>query len=209
MGRRISKLSDLPRWRLYSSALFIGSAIAFGVPTSRTLVAARQKKEFATDGLFAYCRHPMYATQLPLGITSILMTIDQIPNRMLPIVCLLTTMFLMLQVNELMLDSEEALLREEFGQRWDVYCANTPRWPFMQPDGDPALSLDPRKRMGALAKELNAWKAGYRDQHGRDATKVDVMADVRMAALHAEYTQLRRQEQGGEGPRVPVGAASA
>ncbi len=79
----------------------------------------RDDHELVTEGLYRHIRHPMYASFWLWGIAQALL----VPNWVAGLAGLVSVALLY----ALRVGKEEAMLRKHFGQRYDAYCARTPR----------------------------------------------------------------------------------
>lgn len=79
----------------------------------------REGHQLVTGGVYAYVRHPMYASFLLWGLTQALL----IPNWIAGLAGLVAVMALY-AVRQ---SREEAMMREMFGAEYDAYCARTRR----------------------------------------------------------------------------------
>ena len=79
----------------------------------------REGHQLVTGGVYAYVRHPMYASFLLWGITQALL----IPNWIAGLAGLVAVLCLY-AVRQ---SREEAMMRDTFGAEYDAYCARTKR----------------------------------------------------------------------------------
>jgi protein-S-isoprenylcysteine O-methyltransferase Ste14 len=79
----------------------------------------REGHQLVTGGVYAYVRHPMYASFLLWGVTQALL----IPNWIAGLAGLVAV----LALYAVRQSREEAMMRETFGAEYDTYCARTKR----------------------------------------------------------------------------------
>ncbi|MFQ5833216.1 MAG: methyltransferase family protein [Candidatus Thorarchaeota archaeon] len=116
-------------WLVHWSSFIIGGLLAsfglfFFLWAGRTLNRHQssfweQPNTFAVEGPYQYTRNPQYVGLILFGMGIILIT----NSFMALIIVLLLTLFLLLAPF-----TEEPLLREQFGQDYEEYCKNVPRF---------------------------------------------------------------------------------
>jgi protein-S-isoprenylcysteine O-methyltransferase Ste14 len=130
----------LARWRVFLGFVFAGVVLWLATPTSRSLITGaivaiigesirvwaaghlEKSKEVTQSGPYRYTRHPLY-----LGSSLIGIGIAIVANN--PIVAIIVIAYLALTLTAAM-RSEEAHLREKFGDAYDAYAQK--RAPLMQ-----------------------------------------------------------------------------
>lgn len=104
-------------WRWGGGAVFLSDAIFTLQWSRKVLAAAQEKNALATTGPFAYLRHPIYGAILWSGTAGVaFMTSSWMVLLGAAPLSLLWT---------LIAQSEEAVLRERFGQEFETYAAGT------------------------------------------------------------------------------------
>lgn len=79
----------------------------------------REGHQLVTQGVYAYVRHPMYASFLLWGVTQALL----IPNWIAGLAGLVAV----LALYAVRQSREETMMRDTFGAEYDAYCARTKR----------------------------------------------------------------------------------
>jgi protein-S-isoprenylcysteine O-methyltransferase Ste14 len=117
--------SMLPGWAWpVGGGLLVLGLTAYGVAYAQLSRAIRQRR-LATEGLFRWCRHPIYAAWVYLtlpGVSLILGTVLAFAS--LPLAVLLFLIYIRI---------EERRLAERFGEAYCAYRARTPAlipWPW-------------------------------------------------------------------------------
>lgn len=79
----------------------------------------REGHRLVTEGVYAYVRHPMYASFFLWGVTQALLVANWVAGF-----AGLVAVFLLYAVRQ---SREEAMMRATFGAEYDAYCARTKR----------------------------------------------------------------------------------
>jgi protein-S-isoprenylcysteine O-methyltransferase Ste14 len=124
--RRSARLPGGGAARIAGAALLVGGAslAASGAATFRrhqtTVIPHRHVSTFVTTGPYRFTRNPMY-TGLTLGHAGGALILGSLwPLATLPVA--------VLTVRRLVIDREERYLTERFGEAYETYCRNVPRW---------------------------------------------------------------------------------
>lgn len=122
----------LARWRVFLGFVFAAIVVWLATPTSRTLMIGaaiavigesiriwaaghlEKSKEVTQSGPYRYTRHPLY-----LGSSLIGIGVAIVSNNQIAAVIVITYMLLTLTAA---MRSEEAHLREKFGDAYDAYA---------------------------------------------------------------------------------------